>query len=61
AVVPPPINSKGLFKLDIDADIWLDFDIDEETLAEFGSHVPPWLGSETVHKGIQFMQEIVNC
>jgi hypothetical protein len=52
AVVLPPINSKGLYKLYVDADIWLDFGIDEETLTEFGRHVPPWLGSETVCKGI---------
>jgi hypothetical protein len=61
AVVPPPINPKGLHRLDVDADIWLDFDIDEDALAESGRRVPPWLGNENVHKGIRSMQEMVNC
>jgi hypothetical protein len=61
AIVPPPINSKGLHKLDIDADIWLDFHVDEEMLVEFGGQIPPWLGNENVRKGICFMQEVVNC
>jgi len=61
AIVPPPIDSKGLHKLDVDADIWLNFDVDEETLAEFGGQIPPWLGDEKVRKGIRFMQEVVNC
>jgi hypothetical protein len=60
-IIPPPINSKGLHKLDVDADIWLNFNMDEETIAEFGGHVPPWLGDEAVCKGIQFMQDVVNC
>jgi hypothetical protein len=50
-----------LHKLDVDADIWLDFDVDEEALAEFDGQIPPWLGDEKVRKGIRFMQEVVNC
>ncbi|KAF9515371.1 hypothetical protein BS47DRAFT_1262229, partial [Hydnum rufescens UP504] len=61
AVVPPPIDPKGLHRLDVDADIWLDFDIDEDALAKSGGRVPPWLGNENVRKGICFMQEMVNC
>ena len=61
AFVPPPIEPKGLHKLDVDADIWLDFDVNDDTIAEFGGEVPPWLGNEKVRKGIRFMQEVVNC
>lgn len=61
AIVPPPIDFQGLHKLDVDADIWLEFDIDDEALAEFGGKVPPWLGNEEVRKGIRFMQNMVNC
>jgi hypothetical protein len=61
AIVPPPIDPKNLHKLDVDSDIWLDFDVDEDALAEFGGRIPPWLGNENVRKAIRFMQEMVNC
>ncbi|KAF9511209.1 hypothetical protein BS47DRAFT_1364031 [Hydnum rufescens UP504] len=35
--------------------------MDEDPLAKFGGRVPPWLGNENIHKGICFMQEMVNC
>ncbi|KAF9517049.1 hypothetical protein BS47DRAFT_1390104 [Hydnum rufescens UP504] len=34
-IIPPPIDSKGSHKLDVDANIWLDLNVDEETVAEF--------------------------
>ena len=45
AVIPPPIEMKGLFSLDVDNDIWQDIGLAND---EFGGKVPPWLGDEDV-------------
>ncbi|KAF9511214.1 hypothetical protein BS47DRAFT_1277405, partial [Hydnum rufescens UP504] len=58
AVIPPPIEMKGLFSLDVDNDIWQDIGLADD---EFGRQVPPWLGDEDVRNGIQIVQEIMNC
>ncbi|KAF9503945.1 hypothetical protein BS47DRAFT_1309035 [Hydnum rufescens UP504] len=58
AVIPPPIEMKGLFSLDVDNDIWQDIGLADD---EFGGQVPPWLGDEDVRNGIQIVQEIMNC
>ena len=58
AVIPPPIEMKGLFSLDVDNDIWQDIGLAND---EFGGKVPPWLGDEDVQNGIQLVQEITNC
>ncbi|KAF9509176.1 hypothetical protein BS47DRAFT_1301812 [Hydnum rufescens UP504] len=47
AVIPPPIEIKGLFSLDVDNDIWQDIGLADD---EFGGQVPPWLGDEDVQK-----------
>ena len=48
-VLPPPIDTHGLFALDVDDDIWQDAGLGEEEEA----HVPAWLGREDVHDGIK--------
>src|ERR1700676_1284467 len=58
AVIPPPIEMKGLFSLDVDNDIWQDIGLAND---EFGGKVPPWLGDKDVQNGIQLVQEITNC
>ncbi|KAF9514979.1 hypothetical protein BS47DRAFT_1450002 [Hydnum rufescens UP504] len=57
-IIPPPIEMKGLFSLDVDNDIWQDIGLADD---EFGGQVPPWLGDEDVRNGIQIVQEIMNC
>ncbi|KAF9513280.1 hypothetical protein BS47DRAFT_1393516 [Hydnum rufescens UP504] len=43
AVIPPPIDIKGLFNLDVDNDIWQDVGLVDD---KFEGKVPPWLGDE---------------
>jgi hypothetical protein len=45
AIIPPPIEMKGLFSLDVDNDIWQDIGLAND---EFSGQVPPWLGDEDV-------------
>ncbi|KAF9520939.1 hypothetical protein BS47DRAFT_1286698, partial [Hydnum rufescens UP504] len=58
AVIPPPINIKGLFNLDVDNDIWQDVGLVDD---KFEGKVLPWLGDEDVQNGIQLVQELTNC
>ncbi|KAF9513355.1 hypothetical protein BS47DRAFT_1265433, partial [Hydnum rufescens UP504] len=58
AIIPPPIDMKGLFGLDVNNDIWQDIGLADD---EFDGTVPPWLGDEDVRNGIRLMQEVVNC
>jgi hypothetical protein len=58
AIIPPPIDMKGLFSLDVDSDIWQDIGLVDD---EFEGKVPPWLGDEDVRDGIRLVQEITNC
>ncbi|KAF9520120.1 hypothetical protein BS47DRAFT_1357629 [Hydnum rufescens UP504] len=58
AVIPPPIDIKGLFNLDVDNDIWQDVGLADD---EFEGKVPPWLGDEDVQNGIRLVQELTNC
>jgi hypothetical protein len=58
AIIPPPIDMKGLFGLDVDNDIWQDIGLADD---EFDGAIPPWLGDEDVRNGIQLMQEVLNC
>ncbi|KAF9520212.1 hypothetical protein BS47DRAFT_1387543 [Hydnum rufescens UP504] len=58
ALIPPSIDMKGLFSLDVDNDIWQDIGLADD---EFDSDVPPWLGDEMVRNGIQLVQDIANC
>ncbi|KAF9503047.1 hypothetical protein BS47DRAFT_1310309, partial [Hydnum rufescens UP504] len=45
AIIPPPIDMKGLFGLDVNNDIWQDIGLADD---EFDGTVPPWLGDEDV-------------
>ena len=58
AIIPPPIDMKGLFGLDVDNDIWQDIGLADD---EFDGKVPPWLGDDNVRNGIRLMQEVKNC
>lgn len=58
AVIPPSIDMKGLFSLDVDNDIWQDIGLADD---EFDGDIPPWLGDETVRNGIRLVQDIANC
>ncbi|KAF9503661.1 hypothetical protein BS47DRAFT_1369368 [Hydnum rufescens UP504] len=58
AIIPPPIDMKGLFGLDVNNDIWQDIGLTDD---EFDGTVPPWLGDEDIQNGIWLMQEVVNC
>ena len=49
SVLPPPIDTHGLFALDVDDDIWQDAGLGEEKEA----HVPAWLRREDVRDGIK--------
>ncbi|KAF9509836.1 hypothetical protein BS47DRAFT_1364939 [Hydnum rufescens UP504] len=55
AIIPPPINMKGLFGLDVNNDIWQDIGLADD---EFDGTVPPWLGDEDVQNGIWLMKEV---
>jgi hypothetical protein len=58
AVIPPSIDMKGLFTLDVNNDIWQDIGLADD---EFDGDVPPWLGDDTVRNGIRLVQDITNC
>ncbi|EDR00252.1 uncharacterized protein LACBIDRAFT_334226 [Laccaria bicolor S238N-H82] len=60
AHAPHPIASDGLFKLDVDDDIWQDVGLDETDLLP-GGEIPNWLGDENVRKGIKSMLELDRC
>ncbi|KAF9503718.1 hypothetical protein BS47DRAFT_1402133 [Hydnum rufescens UP504] len=57
-LIPPPIDIKGPFNLDVDNDIWQDVGLADD---EFEGKVPPWLGDEDVRNGIRLVQELTNC
>ncbi|GBE78980.1 hypothetical protein SCP_0201770 [Sparassis crispa] len=58
AIVPPPIQSNGLFKLDVDDDIWQDVGLDDDVDTDA---VPRWLGDETVREGIKMRLLLDRC
>lgn len=49
AVIPPSINMKDLFSLNVDNNIWQDIGLADD---EFDGNVPPWLGDETIRNRI---------
>ena len=57
AIAPEPIKSDGLFKLDVDDDIWQDIGLEDDVPAGNESSdyplVPRWLGDESVRSGIK--------
>jgi len=59
AVVPPELELKGLFNLNVDADIWLHF---SDNSTELPDQAPPlWLADSSIRRNIQLAQEIMNC
>ncbi len=59
AIAPLPIESEGLFKLDVDDDIWQDIGLTDET--DNLNSVPLWLGDENVRRGIKALLELDRC
>lgn len=59
ATVPKPIETNGLFKLDVDDDIWQDVGLtnsnDDNTI------IPDWLGNDTVRSGIKALLNYERC
>lgn len=57
SAAPRPIQRDGLFKLDVDDDIWQDIGLDDE----YDGGVPRWLGDEGVRSGIQALLQHDRC
>src|ERR1700729_1891936 len=58
SVVPPqPIQRDGLFKLDVDDDIWQDIGLDDD----HHGPVARWLGDDGVRDGIRAMLQLDRC
>jgi hypothetical protein len=59
AISPLPIALDGLFKLDIDDDIWQDIGLTSET--DDMTEIPAWLGNIGVRDGIKALLEHDRC
>ena len=59
AIMPLELNTKGIFNLDVDADIWIDAGSDD--FKQFPNNQPPgWLVDPNVQKQICDAQEYIN-
>jgi hypothetical protein len=59
AYIPPVLSMEGLYRLDVDQDIWEDV---QGNIADFPDGVvPPWLADSSVKEGIRLAQEIGSC
>jgi hypothetical protein len=59
AYIPSVLTMEGLYKLDVDQDIWEDSRGD---IADFPDGVvPPWLADPSVKEGIRLAQEMASC
>ncbi|KAF9508096.1 hypothetical protein BS47DRAFT_1366186 [Hydnum rufescens UP504] len=59
AYIPPMLTMDGLYKLDVDQDIWEDSQGD---IVDFPDGVvPPWLADPSVKEGIWISQEVASC
>ncbi|KAF9514716.1 hypothetical protein BS47DRAFT_1392291 [Hydnum rufescens UP504] len=59
AYIPPMLTMDGLYKLDVDQDIWEDSRGD---IVDFPDGVvPPWLADPSVKEGIRISQEVASC
>lgn len=56
AVAPLPITREGLFKLDVDDEVWQDIGLDEPD-----GHLPGWLANDGVRQGIKHVLELDCC
>lgn len=64
AVAPEPIKSDGLFKLDVDDDIWQDIGLEDDvsdTDDSSDTSVPGWLGDESIRAGIKAQLILDRC
>ncbi|RDB30787.1 hypothetical protein Hypma_005865 [Hypsizygus marmoreus] len=59
AVAPLTLEKDGLFKLDVDDDIWQDIGLNDED--DSGNGVPEWLANEKMRQGIKAMLEVDRC
>ncbi|KAG6907214.1 hypothetical protein DXG01_009870 [Tephrocybe rancida] len=57
-VVPAKIEHTGLFKLDVDDNIWQDISLEDDDLSEKS---PDWLGDENTRAGIKALLEVDRC
>jgi len=57
-VVPAKIDRAGLFKLDVDDEIWQDVGLEQDDLT---TEVPAWLGDEKTRRGIKALLELDRC
>ncbi|EGO18843.1 hypothetical protein SERLADRAFT_374897 [Serpula lacrymans var. lacrymans S7.9] len=57
AVPPQSISREGLFKLDVDDDIWQDTGLNDEPIDE----VPLWLVNNNIQESIRAMLELDRC
>ncbi|RDB20395.1 hypothetical protein Hypma_012501 [Hypsizygus marmoreus] len=58
AIIPAKIEREGLFKLDVDDDIWQDIGLDDDS--DTGA-IPAWLGDENTRNGIKAIVELDRC
>ncbi|RDB20434.1 hypothetical protein Hypma_012497 [Hypsizygus marmoreus] len=61
AVIPPRIEKEGLFKLDVDDDIWQDIGLYDNEDGDSDQSVPNWLGDENTRWGIRALLELDRC
>ena len=57
SIAPRPVQRDGLFKLDVDDNIWQDIGLNDGN----GSEIPRWLGDEEVRSGIQALLQHDRC
>jgi hypothetical protein len=55
--LPQPIQSTGLFKLNVDDEIWHDAGMEDDSDAP----IPEWLSNDDVRQGIILMLEVDRC
>jgi hypothetical protein len=58
ATMPQHIQKEGLFKLDVDDDIWQDVGLDDEN---DGGRPPRWLADDKCRSGIKYTLELDRC
>jgi hypothetical protein len=57
STVPRSIDTRGLFNLDVDDDIWQDVGMDDGT----EGLIPQWMGDEAVREGIKAFLQLDRC
>jgi hypothetical protein len=57
AVAPQVIQRDGIFKLDVDDDIWQDIGLGYDGEDD----IPLWLGDDNVRSGIKFLLQMDRC